>query len=67
MEVLRILLIIAIALVVYFTPSYLGRDKRKADAIFTLNLFWGWTIIGWLAALAWSLFPERTRHVSISK
>jgi hypothetical protein len=30
MDVLSILLMIAIALVVYFAPSYLGRNKPKA-------------------------------------
>ena len=59
MEVIVILLIISITLIVYFTPSYLGRNKRDADAIFTLNLYWAWTIVGWLVAVVWALRSER--------
>ncbi|MGH6986187.1 MAG: superinfection immunity protein [Caulobacteraceae bacterium] len=33
----------------------LGRHKRNALAIFSLNLFLGWTLIGWVLAIVWSL------------
>lgn len=41
---------------VYFLPSIiaLARSKRDTLAIFLLNLFLGWSIIGWIVALVWA-------------
>jgi uncharacterized membrane protein len=52
------LLVIAVAIVslaVYFLPSIIGRRKRRASAITRLNLFLGWTVIGWIVAMHWAL------------
>jgi hypothetical protein len=40
----------------YFLPSIiaLARSKRDLLAIFLLNLFLGWSIIGWFVALIWA-------------
>ena len=40
----------------YFLPSViaLARSKRDLLAIFLLNLFLGWTFIGWIVALVWA-------------
>lgn len=38
----------------YFLPSIVGRAKRNFPAIFMLNLFLGWTVIGWIVALIWA-------------
>ena len=37
----------------YFLPSIvaLARSKRDLLAIFLLNLFLGWSVIGWIVAL----------------
>ena len=47
---------LTIVVVIYFLPSLLalGRGHLSALAIFLLNLFLGWTVIGWLFALIWS-------------
>ena len=39
--------------VMYFLPSIiaLARGKRDILAIFLLNLFLGWSVIGWVVAL----------------
>ena len=49
-------------LVMYFLPSIvaLARSKRDLLAIFLLNLFLGWTVIGWVVALVWSVKSEPT-------
>jgi len=46
--------------VLYFVPSLIGflRRKRNAPAIFALNLFLGWTFIGWVGSLVWSLLSD---------
>jgi hypothetical protein len=43
-------------LVMYFLPSIiaLARSKRDTLAIFLLNLFLGWSVIGWIVALVWA-------------
>lgn len=43
--------------VMYFLPSILAlaRNKRDTVSIFVLNLFLGWTAIGWVIALVWAL------------
>jgi Superinfection immunity protein len=43
--------------VLYFLPAILAfaRSKRDAVAILVLNLFLGWTAIGWVIALVWAL------------
>lgn len=48
-------LMVLIAL--YFTPTVLavGRQHRSALAIGALNILLGWTLLGWLVALIWSL------------
>lgn len=43
--------------VMYFLPSIIAmvRSKRDVTAIVLLNLFLGWTAIGWVVALVWAL------------
>jgi len=43
--------------VMYFLPSIiaLARSKRDLLAIFLLNLFLGWSVIGWVVALVWAV------------
>ncbi|MBS3025541.1 superinfection immunity protein [Acidiphilium multivorum] len=43
-------------LVAYFLPTTVAtmRRHRNGPAILILNLFLGWTFIGWVAALVWS-------------
>lgn len=43
----------------YFLPTIAGWRKRHSEAIFYLNLFLGWTFIGWVAALIWAAADER--------
>ena len=49
------IVLIAGAVLLYFLPSILGRNKRNAGAILALNLLLGWTIAGWIVALIWAL------------
>jgi hypothetical protein len=49
MEILFILLF-------YFLPTFNAfmRDHPNIGAIAVINIFLGWTFIGWVVALAWS-------------
>ena len=48
-------LIIIIGLVIYFAPSIAGWNTKGASGIIILNLFLGWTFLGWIAALIWAV------------
>ena len=41
----------------YFLPSLISflRGHKNTLAIFLLNLVFGWTLLGWMAALIWSV------------
>lgn len=45
-----------IPLAMYFLPTIiaLARSKRDTLAIFLLNFFLGWSVIGWIVALVWA-------------
>ena len=46
----------ALAIAVYFTPSFVAysREHQQKASIFFLNLCLGWTIVGWVGALVWA-------------
>jgi len=49
-----------VALALYFVPSFIAvnKNKRNKNAIFALNLLLGWTFVGWVVALVWSLIKD---------
>jgi hypothetical protein len=49
-----------VPLAMYFLPSIiaLARNKRDTLAIFLLNFFLGWSVIGWIVALVWAARHE---------
>ena len=46
--------------IIHFLPwlEALCKAKRNSAAIGALNLFLGWTVIGWIAALIWALAED---------
>jgi hypothetical protein len=49
----------------YLLPALIAalRRHRNQNAIAVLNLFFGWTLIGWFAALFWSFTnPDRNPY-----
>jgi hypothetical protein len=51
--------------VMYFLPSLIAalRGHQSTAAIVVLNLLFGWTMLGWIFALIWSLsavWPRQT-------
>ena len=48
----------------YFLPTVVGisNKKRNQTAIFILNLFAGWTLIGWIVALVWATCKDDNRR-----
>lgn len=39
----------------YFIPTLAAIRKQCLGSVFVLNLFLGWTLVGWVVALAWAL------------
>lgn len=50
------LLILIPFLGLYFLPTIIAAAREHAQGpVFALNLFLGWTLIGWVAALVWAV------------
>lgn len=43
---------------IYLLPAMVGWKKVNATGILLLNLFLGWTFIGWIGALIWAVTGE---------
>ncbi|MFI4957385.1 MAG: superinfection immunity protein [Gammaproteobacteria bacterium] len=44
-------------IIIYFLPSFIARDRNhpSRNSILVINIFLGWTLLGWVIALAWSV------------
>lgn len=56
MDVLIILVVGVVGFAVYFLPAIVAAagGHRQQTAITVLNLFLGWTLLGWVIALVWA-------------
>ncbi len=61
MEIILILL----GLLIYFLPSWVGSKHTNFGSIFILNLFLGWTFIGWIAALIWAVSNDEKKQTIV--
>ena len=50
----------ALIIVVYFVPALIAklRDTENVEAILLVNLVFGWTVLGWIAALIWAILEK---------
>ncbi|UVT17036.1 MAG: superinfection immunity protein [Nitrospira sp.] len=50
----------------YCIPSFvaLGRGHRNCITILVVNLSLGWTVVGWVGALVWSLTSRQRERES---
>jgi len=53
-------ILLSIGTLFYLLPFAIAFNKRRANTggIFALNLFLGWSLLGWVAALVWALKEE---------
>jgi hypothetical protein len=51
------IIIVILAILVYFLPSLIASNRKhnNVNPIQALNIFLGWTALGWIAALIWAL------------
>lgn len=49
----------------YFIPGSIAFARRRSNtaAIFALNFFLGWTVLGWVVALVWSLMEDNKKTI----
>lgn len=57
MDVFFGLILLALGVCFYFLPSIVAsqRSHPSAAGIAVLNLFLGWTLVGWVVALVWAV------------
>lgn len=55
-------LLVLVLFAIYFLPAFVasGRKHLNQNSIGIMNLFTGWTFIGWVACLAWA-FSSNTK------
>ncbi|MGO0686835.1 superinfection immunity protein [Pseudomonas fulva] len=48
---------LAMAVALYFTPTIIAASRTHPNrvSIMLLNFFLGWTVLGWIASLIWSV------------
>lgn len=58
---MRALIFLIILTALYFIPTFIAVSEKKRDtvAIFLLNLFLGWTFLGWVISLIWAVTKDR--------
>jgi predicted membrane protein len=71
---LFIIFLLCLGFFFYFIPTFVARSRGHKDlgAIFFINLFIGWTLLGWLICLIWAMSGEnvvvvQTREATPSK
>lgn len=57
MEILISILVVSAVGIIYFLPCIIASQRKhpQSNAIGVINFFLGWTLIGWVGALAWSV------------
>ena len=61
------LLLLVIAFIVYFIPAFVAafRGARSTPSICVINFFLGWTLVGWVVALAMAVQSEYDPEASL--
>lgn len=54
---------LVLAVIIYFFPAMIAQAHRhhNSSAIAVLNIFLGWTVLGWFAALIWANTSNRRK------
>lgn len=55
------------AAALYFIPAYLARKKRNASTVLVINIFFGWTFVGWVIALAMAVSDSGPRETPAAR
>ena len=60
-DIIQALISMTIVGVIYFIPSLVAHENnhKNTTPIVILNIFLGWTFIGWVIALIWACMEEK--------
>lgn len=60
MEVTVVFFIFVLLLGLYVLPSFIAfqREHKNRIPILVVNIFFGWSFVGWVACMAWSLTAQ---------
>lgn len=63
-EVIIVLFIVGVLGLLYFLPVIIAgsRNHHQLGPVIVINTFLGWTLIGWVAALAMAVSATKTRE-----
>jgi hypothetical protein len=61
-----LLFLLLTCLALYFLPTIIAlvRDHQHLVPILLVNLFLGWTFLGWVVALVWAAMPVKRGQVA---
>jgi hypothetical protein len=63
--------LIALLIIVglYFLPAIVAfnRNRHNKGAIFVLNLFLGWTVLGWVVSMVWAVSSSQPPVVVVQQ
>lgn len=69
MEIISAFLAIGVIALLYFVPTVIGwrRTALSNGGIFLVNLFFGWTVFGWLFAFVWACTAETHKERAVEE
>src|SRR3954453_5560338 len=52
---------IIVCFLLYLLPTMIaaGRKSKRTAGVFVVNFFLGWTLLGWVLALAWAIGSDK--------
>ncbi len=67
MDGISVLLIIICIFAFYLIPTIIAfsEKKKNTSSIAVVNIFLGWTLIGWIVALAWAVSKDKETNTII--
>ena len=66
-EAVALVIGILSAALIYFIPALIAKRRQieNLEAIFLVNLVFGWTVLGWIGALIWSIIETQKVKESV--
>lgn len=60
---------IIVGLCLYFLPTLIAiiRRAQRLATIFSVNLAFGWTVVGWIATMIWVLTDQHSRDSELKR
>lgn len=62
-------IIVIVGIIIYLIPTFVAYKRKHTYkvAIILLNIFLGWTFIGWVGTLIWAFIDNNTSKISTDK